>query len=167
MKTKNDRTFCILVASIEGIHKKKMPYLMYMLQHCGYELNYSYSIKCRTLKSHGLLSSIGDQVSEGYISQDCSLTSKGEEEITKYFITDEENTKLNMVLVYVRNLDIEDLFYICVTDILITELIKKGGSNALINEKSSILSTLSSLCPNFGEDDFNDAVCIINKIKEQ
>ena len=58
MITRDDRVFCGLIASSYGLTSKKMPYAMYILQAVGFELNYRYSVRFDSLRSHGLISVI-------------------------------------------------------------------------------------------------------------
>lgn len=159
------KAFCILVCGLEGIERKKMPYFMYLMQCSGFDLKYNYTIKNGSLKSHGLIGNIADQVSMGLLENNYKLTELGVEQVDNYPVTLLESDLLDLVTRYVQTLDTDDLFALCLTDILINEISEQGGADALIQNKSTILETLGNLVPNFTEVDLNSAVRVLRELK--
>lgn len=165
MKTRNDRIFCCLVASSYGLTSRKMPYAMYMLQSVGFELNYRYSIRFGSLRSHGLLNVVGDITSRGYIAQNYSVTPSGYDELGTYFITARESNIISRVMDLCTNYSKDELYLICIVDLLIKETIEKGGSEALIADKDVIKSTAENLCSCYTDDWFNKAIRIMKELR--
>lgn len=165
MITRDDRMFCGLVASSYGLTSRKMPYVMYMLQSIGFELNYRYSIRFGSLRSHGLLNVIGDLTSRGYISQDYSVTKSGYEELETYFVTAEESNIMSKIMEMCLEYTKDELYLICIVDLLIGETLEKGGSEALMNDKESIKVTTKNLCSCYTDEWFNKAVRIMKELR--
>lgn len=164
MITRDDRVFCGLIASSYGLTSKKMPYAMYILQAVGFELNYRYSVRFDSLRSHGLISVIGDLTSWGYIEQDYSVTDSGYEKLETFFVTAEEADVISAIMELCENCSKEELYLICTTDLMIQEAIK-GGSETLIREKEHIKSTIKNLCGNYSEEDFNESIRIMHILR--
>lgn len=166
MKTRDDRVFSSLIASSYGLTIMKMPYVMYMLQTAGFELNYRYSIRYGSLKSHGLLNVIGDITSKGYIRQDYSLTNLGYDVLESMFLTNSESELVGDILELCDSCSKDELYLICIVDILIQETKQKGGSSALIECKESIQETAKNLCPCYTDEWFEKAVVVMQAIVE-
>lgn len=165
MITRDDRMFCSLVASSYGMTSRKMPYVMYMLQSVGFELNYRYTIRFGSLRSHGLINIIGDLTSRGYITQNYTVTSSGYDELETYFVTAEESEIISKIMNVCLDYTKDELYMICIVDMLIQETLQKGGSCALTSNKEVIKETTRNLCNCYTDEWFNKAVRIMKEIR--
>lgn len=166
MKTKDDRGFCNLVACDSNIGIQKIPYFMYLMQAAGFELGYRYSVRFDKVKSHGLISSLGDMVSLGYITNKYTLTDRGVEELNHYFLTNADCGLCDEVLSYVESFDLDQLYLLCVTDIIVCDALNTGGCDSLIRDKEEIIKMVKNLCTNFSYEDFNYSIGVFRKLRK-
>jgi len=166
MRTRDDKSFCNLLACQSNVGIKKLPYLAYLMQISGFDLRYHYSIRLDTIKSHGLISSLGDLVSMGYATQGYELTEAGEQELSTYCITNEEDTLCDKIMFYVSELSHSQLYLICVTDMMLQDSLRRGGYKSLQNDRENIEDTVKGLCSAYTPDDFNTAVGILRELRK-
>lgn len=160
-----DREFCNLVACAYDIPVIKMPYLMYLFQEAGMQLGYRYSVRFNTIKSHGLVSSLGDLVAGGYVTSKYKVTDSGSQRLSKFLITAEKDDMMNKVLYYVDIFDISQLYLLCVSDIIIQGELQSGDYNSLIRNKEEVIGSIKDLCVGFTYDDFNTCLKIMREIR--
>lgn len=165
MRTKDDRCFCNLLACANNIGVRKMPYMAYLMQISGFELNYRYSIRLDSIKSHGLINSLGDLVASGFVTRGYQLTETGEANFNGFYITNVEDKLCNHIVSLVEKLNVSQLYMICTTDIMMQETLRTGGYRALKADKEDIKKTVKDLCPQYTEDSFNNAVKIVRELR--
>lgn len=166
MKTRNDRDFCNLLACDSNITIQKIPYFMYLMQAAGFNLSYRYSIRFDKIKSHGLISSLGDMVSLGYITNKYEITERGKELLNNMFLTASDCDLCDEVLAYVENFDLEQLHFLCTVDIIVQGELSSGGYENLIKYKEDIIKTVKNLCKNFSYEDFDYSVGVFRKLRK-
>lgn len=166
MKTKNDREFCNLLACSRKVPIQKIPYFVYLMQAAGFDLRYRYSIKLDRIKSHGLISSLGDLVSNGYATNKYEVTERGREVLANMAITNEDCILCDDVLLYVETFDVEQLYFLCVVDIIVQGELNSGGYECLIKYKEDIVKTVKSLVKEFSYDDFDYSVGVFRKLRK-
>lgn len=166
MKTINDREFCNLLACSREVPIQKIPYFVYLMQAADFDLRYRYSIKLDRIKSHGLISSLGDLVSNGYITNKYVITERGEEVLAKMPLTAEDCSLCDEILLYVETFDVEQLYFLCVVDIIVQGELAHGGYKCLIEHKEDIIKTIKNLVKEFSYDDFDYSVGVFRKLRK-
>lgn len=167
MVTKDDRGFSNLLACAENIGVRKMPYFAYLMQKAGFDLSYRYSIRLDSIKSHGLISSLGDLVSQGFVTRDYLITDNGETALEGYFITKAESELCERVVKLAKTLSVTQLYMLCVIDIIIQDTLAEGGYLALIRDKDKIKSTVKGLCSAYTDEDFDTSVGILRGLRKE
>ena len=167
MVTSNDRAFCILVACDNDIGMKKMPYFMYLMQVAGFEVNYRYTIRTDRIRSHGLSKDVNLLTSMGILDNSYGVTDKGGAELSKYYITAYDDSLCDMVVDYVRDLDIHDLYVLCVVDIIVMETLSNSGYEGLIKNKPKMLEDIRYLCGEVPDNVFDFCIGVMRKIRNR
>lgn len=161
-----DRDFCCVSACMNGVSCRKLPYAMYMLQCAGMDLAYKFTVKNSRLKSHGLQAVINNIQALGYITKKYELTDEGSYFLSHYFLTVAEDESIDNVCKLCVSMSADDLYLICVTDILIQEILDAEGVDALVKEKESIRGMVKGLCDAYSDEAFDDAVGIMRIIRK-
>ena len=59
-----------------------------------------------------------------------------------------------------------ELYLIVITDLLISDVRSKLGVNGLITQKEQIKSSVASLCKDYSEENFDDALKLLRLIRD-
>lgn len=167
MVTSNDRVFCSLVACDYGIDMKKMPYYMYLMQVAGFEVNYRYTVHTNRIRSHGLSKDINTLISMGVLDNDYELTDKGAGELGKLFVTWYEDETADMVSELVSQSTTNELYVLCVVDIIVMETLEKSGYVGLMSNKDTILRDVRYLCGDVSDETFDDCIGVMRILRER
>lgn len=163
----NDRIFACLLACDYGIPYCKLGYLTYMLQYGGLDLDYIYVIKCNKLESKGLHTSLNTVKSLGLVDMHGQLTADGRDWLCRYVTTAESTELFDLVCELCLSYNKDELYVICVTDILIQEALERGGVSLLRGEKEAIMQRVESISVCYTDRLFDKAVGIMENIRRR
>lgn len=166
MKTRNDREFCNLLACSREVGAQKMPYYMYLMQAAGFDLRYRYSIRVDKLRSHGMVTALGSTISRGYATNRYEITDNGRVALVNMPLTEEDSITCDEVLDYIKNFDIQQLYFLCVVDIIVQSELVTSGYKGLIDNKEEIIKTVKSIVKEYSDDDFDYSIGVFRKLRK-
>lgn len=170
-KSKNDRLFCILTCCRLNVSFKLLSCLMYLLQLSGWNLNYEFSMGTGNVKCRVLSSNINDAIANGLIEENSqgklALTRDGITCLSSFVLTAEDFDNIEYIVDdLVNTLTLDELNFVCITDMLLNEITTKYGSDGLVKYKETVSSTLQTLSNCYSVKNFDSAIKLINSIKE-
>lgn len=168
MISRDDRLFCMLNCIDEGIKTSRLVCYMYVYQICGLSLNYRYKAGISNLKSERFNTFLNESVNEGYINvKKCNITitESGREMLTSFVFSLDELEYLENIKESLDRLTDEELYFIVLTDILISEVKHQSGVSGLVKNKEKIKHTLSQLTSNYTEERFDSSIGFLKVLK--
>lgn len=169
MFTQNDAILGILHSCSDDLESSKLVYYMYMYQIAGLNFSFRYKLNAFGLTSKSLDAYLNEVISYNKV-ESCngvvSLTSEGELYYNNILLTAEEWDKLDFIKNVLDRMTEQELFLICITDMMVYETLESYGVDALIRKKNEIKHTIASLCKEYTDDNFDAALKFIRAIKE-
>lgn len=168
--TINDSMFCLLSNCEKSISYKRLVYNMYIYQIAGFDFNFKYVISNKGIKSKSLFAYADELLCMGYIETadngNFCITSVGNEALYSFVASQDELDFAQYIENLLNSLTLEDLHFIVLTDIVITETNEKYGVEGLNSMRDKIEDTIRSLSTEFSEENFNNSIYLLNKIKK-
>lgn len=168
MFTNNDILFSILHSCENGLESNRLIYYMYISQLAGLSFNFKYRVNASGLSCRPLNDYIGNVVNNDYIKVDngvIKVTKLGRYYYNSIILTADEWDIVNDIKNTLDTMDEKELFFICIVDIVVYDVLKKFGVDGLITQKSKIVSAISSLSQEYTDENFDAALKFIRKIK--
>lgn len=168
MKTWDDRKFCTLVCSDRGVSASRMTCYMYVLGLIGYKLDFRYKITSNGFVSSDLASYLNDLIGEGYLESNSgvlSFTDDLSEEMMKFPLWYYDLDMLTYTLDILRDLTSDELLLLCLTDVIVSDVMKKSNPSELKNQRATIECTLRKLCSAYSDENFDTCIRLISKFK--
>ena len=169
MITYDDKLFCILTSCEESIKSSRLVCYMYLFQSAGYDFNFRYNLSATGLKSKGLSNYIDLLVNEGKIETKrgtINPTSTGLELLDSFVLSLDEVEFHDYILDVMKDVSFDDLYFIVVTDMVISETKKQKGVEGLISDRAVIEETVSHLSGVYSKENFDAAVKFLNIIRK-
>lgn len=163
--SKDDRVFAILMlCDISGCDIRRLTQGVYLMSLLGLDCNFRWSIKQTGVCSPSLEAYLEDidyiTASGGKIL----LKESGLEYINGFLLTDEEWCRVLRVVDIAETLSVEDLEFVVLVDMLITEVCTKYGVDNLSEKKGMIIKSLDTLTSVYSEENLNDAIKLLKEI---
>lgn len=164
----DDITFCTLESCIDGLESSKLIYYMYVFQMAGFNYNFRYR-----LNATGLVSKQLNEVLCGVVNADKVIVEDGVIKLTKSGLFYYNNVVLTLSewdkIIYIKSvldsLSEQELYLICIVDMIVFDVLKTYGVDGLITQKNRIKTTISALSTEYSEENFNAALKFIRKVK--
>lgn len=169
MISRDDRLFCVLNSIDDKIKSNRLVFYLYIYQVSGLDINFKYKLGTLSLKSERFSEYLNYLVSEGYIKihrGTISLTDYGNEVLSEFVFSLDELEYLEFFKEKLSNLTDEELYFLVVLDTLISEIKEKDGVQGLIRQKEQVKTTLKQLTSIYSDKNFNNALAMLNKLKE-
>lgn len=169
MKTGNDRLFCTLVSSEGGIKTGRITCYMYLFQLAGFELNFRYKVANYGVKSNDFNQYLSEAINQGVLNTNrgiINVTIDIEEAYLKYPLGITDLNLIENIKSFLDALSDDDLTFLCLTDIIVSDTKKKVSVNKMAEERTTIESVLKGLSPVFSEENFDTSLKVIRFIKE-
>lgn len=169
MHTTNDLLFCLLESCSDGLESSKLIYYMYVFQLAGFDFKFKYRLTtsgmtCKQLNNY--LSEVVNldkvEISNGVVT----LTTLGRLYYDNVVLTASEWDKINYIKSVLDALNEEELLFVCITHIIVYDVLRDYGVDGLISQKEKIQQSLSVLSSEYSDDNFNTALKFIRKVKE-
>lgn len=170
MFTTNDIMFCILESCVDDLESNRLIYYMYAFQMAGFDFNFKYK-----LNASGLVCRQLNDILCGVVNDDKVVINDGIIQLTKsgmfYYnniaLTAKEWDKVNYIKSVFDIMSESELFFICITDMLVYDVLKVYGVDGLIQQKDKIINTVSSLSSEYTDENFDTALKFIKDVKEK
>ena len=168
MITSNDKLFCILASCEKHIAVNNLSSYMYLFQLAGYDFNFKFKIQSSGLRSSFLNNYLDTLDNEGYIVIDDScikLTQYGKSTLDDFILSLDELERFEKILNTLNNFDKDELYFLVIVDMVISEVRKKSGVEGLASEKNRITSLVKSLTKDYTDEDFDASIKFLRMIK--
>lgn len=169
MFTVDDKLFFVLYSCYDGIVPARLLCYIYILQNMNVDFKFSYK-----LGSTGLVSDSLDGYTDELFSKDMVVlkgrklypTKRGYEFLDSIILTMYESDGLDWVFSILDDLSDSELYFICLTDIVVMDVLSSGGYKGLISQESNIKDILSTLSSEYTDDNFNAALKLMRNVRE-
>lgn len=165
--TGNDVVFSILHSCVGGLRSDRLVYYIYALQKAGLSLRYRFRVQSRGLTCRAISSDLNEMITHGKIVCDngwLELTSEGYLYYDNVILTAAEWDKVGSIKTLLDSLSVDELFFVCVTDIVVYDMLERSGVDGLINGRSTIEMAIQNLSPEYSSDNFNTALAVMRQI---
>lgn len=170
MITSDDKLFCLLTSIETPISTGRLNCYIYILQKLGFTLDYQFRVNVSGVRSKSFARYLEEQISTGFITQkdgNISLTSESLKVLESFILTWEELDSTSRVKYILDRLTDDELYLVCIVDIIITDVIKTRGIEALVTSRNFIENSVSNLCSAYSKENFNLAVALIRRLKKE
>lgn len=164
------RLYCLIFSALDGISVKRLSCYMYLLQKIGFNLDYTYSITTRGIQSKNFSRYLEKQVSTGLLQQTRGTiipSQQGVSYLERCIVSYDEYICPRLLVSMLDKLSDEELYLVCVTDIILQDIIKSRGIDALLKEREFIETSISNLCSAYSKDNFNMTISLLSKIEKE
>ena len=170
MVTIDDSLFCILFSSLDGLRCNRLVYYIYLFQLAGLDFEFRYKISPSGLNCVSLDKYLSNLVSDGKLI----INDDGYQRLTKsgYFYVCDTLLRYNEYEFFTKSklmldkLSDDELFFVCISDIIISDVLKRYGYDGLVKQRDKIMVTLSNLSCEFSDDNLDSAMKICKHFKE-
>lgn len=170
MITSNDRLFCLLLSAESDISIGRLNCYTYMFQKLGFSLEYPFRINVSGVRSKSFARYLEEQVSTGLVLQKNGtivLTKDSSTLLEGFILSYDELSVTDRIKKILDNLSDDELYLVCIVDIIIEDVIKSKGVDALVTSRNFIETSVKNLCSEYTEENFNLAVSLIRKLKKE
>ena len=164
------RLYCLLLSSDSGISIGRLNCYMYVFQKVGFKLDYSFRINVSGVRSKNFSRYLEEQVSTGLLTQKkgiISLTNESIGVLERFILSYDEIVSSDRVIEVLSSLSDDELHLVCVTDIIINDVIESKGVGALVESRDFIENSVSNLCSAYTKENFNLAVALMKNLKKE
>lgn len=168
MYTSNDALFCVLHSSEYNLESRRLIYYMYVYQLAGLDFKFKYRIDASGLICKPLNDYLGAVVnSDKVIVNDgiISLTSEGRFYHDNIMLTASEWDKVNYIRNVLDSMNEQELYFVCIVDMFVYDVLAKFGVDGLISQKNKIKKSISALSKAYTDDNFDSALKFIRIVK--
>ena len=165
MKSSDDKLLSILSCAELNMSYKYSVYITYLLQSSGWGMNYAYAITGQGFVCRGMLEYLDEVISYGYVTEDdgvLNLTEAGKGVLNSFILNNADIEQLNYILGMYSTTTLEEIRFICLTSLMVTDIYNKEGVSGLMSKKDIVKNNLMRLCTCYSEDNFNESLKIIN-----
>ena len=169
MKTADDKFYCVTACCDNNFSYARSLYSMYLFQIAGFNLGYRFKITTSGVCSRDFDAYMNDKIADG------SFKTKDGDILTCFNIEDFLlSTPIDLsgievtdyIISNLSNVTDDELAFICLTDILIQDTLRKGGADYLKKQRSSIEDTLAALSACYSEENFDAAIYITRTLRK-
>lgn len=168
MWTGDDMLFCMLHNCDTGLKTSKLNCCFYLYQLLGFNFDLRYKltasgIECREVNDFLDLAISMNMVEirDGVVYS----TSSGSDYYSAIGLFADEWEKVDNLRSLILGLTADEVYFIVLTDIVISDVVRKQGVEALVQNRSNIVRSLSALSTEYSDDNFNSAIKVIRYIK--
>ena len=160
--------FFLLNICSDKLKIENLLYYVYLSKYIGINLNFSYRIESNGLASYGvdeLLDSMLSSEKFVIINDYIELTDIGKESFNKLMETADQWEKITNFKNLLKNCNSEDLYFICIVDLVVFDYYKNFDYKKLQNEKENICNLLQRLYSGYSYTKFENTLKIIRLLK--
>lgn len=167
--TVDDMIFSILHSCVDGLRSDRLVYYLYAFQKAGLKLRYRYRVQTNGITCRDIVHALNTIIAHHQV--ECvdgvlRLTSEGYLYYDNVLMTLTEWDKVWGVKHILDSLSEEELFFVCVTDIVVHDMLQRSGVDGLVKGRSTIEQMLQTLSGEFTTDNFDAALKLLREIKE-
>lgn len=169
MYTTNDTVFCLLESCIDDLESSRLIYYMYVFQMSGFKFNFKYKLNASGLSCRQLNDMLGEIVNENKVVVEngiIKLTNSGIFYYNNVILTANEWGRIDYIKSVLNVMSEKDLFFICITDMLVYDVLETYGVDGLIKQKERIKRSISALSSEYTDENFDTALKFIRTLKE-
>lgn len=167
--TSNDVVFSILHSCSDGLRADKLVYYMYAFQKAGLSLKYRYRVQANGITCRDIAAALNNLIALNKIACEdgmLELLPEGALYYNNVVLTYSEWEKVCGVKAMLDGLSEDELFLICVTDIVMSDMIRRSGVEGLEKGRATVEGTISNLSREYSPENFDAALYVMRQIKE-
>lgn len=167
--TGDDIVFSILHSCVDGLRADRLVYYMYAFQKSGLDLKYRYRVQANGLSCRDIALALNRLIALNKVvcvNGELALTTEGYLYYDNVLLTLREWDKVCGVKAMLDSLSEEELFFVCVTDIVVYDLLKRSGADGLEKGRATVENTVRNLSREYSAENFNDALYVMRQIRE-
>lgn len=168
--TCDNRLFCLLYYTEDSITTYRLNCYMYLLQKLGLKMGYVFRVTVSGLRSKNFALYLEEQLSLGVLEQKSGLIylSSDSRFTLDSFVVSLHNLNVMLKLKHIlSSLSDDELYLVCITDIIINDVVSTKGVDSLIAQREFIESSVKNLCSIYSKENFNLAVSLILKLEKE
>lgn len=170
MFSADDKMLLVLHSCYDGLATERLPYYIYMLQKIGVDFNFRYRLGASKFASKGLNEYLNILMNEGLLRVRGSFlepTNAGREKYFDLALTYDEWELLDWAKAVFDSLTDTELYFVCLTEMIVDEAFQRGGYQELIRGETAIKDALKGLSHDYSEENFNSAIHLSRVLKRQ
>lgn len=170
-KKQIDKYYSILSSVKDKLKANRLIAYLYLYQMAGFNVNFKYKVTGAGMKSNDATTYLNNLISKGLIIVKRGMLYLCDIENTldlKYNISEEDKEKFYKIKLLADKLDYDTLYFICITNLVLTDMLEKFGSDFLDNElyKRKLKQIISDLCFEYTDNHLDRTLELIENIKK-
>ena len=174
-KKQVDKYYLFLYCIKNKIAANRLIGYLYLYQMAGFNLNFKYKVTGSGMKSSDVTTYLNNLISKGLVEVKKGILSLIDKDNildileSKYNICEDDKECLEDIRIFADSLDYDVLYFICITNLVMSDMLSKLGDNFLYksDSKEQLQNIIRELCFEYSEEDFNVTLRIIRNIKER
>ncbi|MBQ8234773.1 MAG: hypothetical protein IJZ36_04235 [Bacilli bacterium] len=169
-KKQIDKYYSILGSVQDKLKANRLIAYLYLYQMAGFNINFKYKVTGAGMKSTDATTYLNNLISKGLITVKRGMLYLCDSENTletKYNISEEDNEIFEKIKVLADKLDYDVLYFVCITNLVLTDMLDKFGADFLENDlyKNKLKQIISNLCFEYTDNNLDRTLKLIEDIK--
>ncbi len=163
-----DMCFCLLHSCRNRVKKSRLVYYIYMMQQQPSYSGFIFKFGAEGLYSDSLDGYISEMACEGLLVVDdghIQTTPKGDAVYASTHLSENEWRCADWVFSTAEKYTDDELIFVCMSDILVQDTLKRRGVEGLMTDKGRICSALQSLSRIYSSENFNNSLKVFKHIR--
>lgn len=168
MWTSDDMLFCMLHNCESGLKMNKLNCCYYLYELAGFNFNLRYKLTAQGVECREVNEFLDLALSMNMVEVRDGVaynTESGEDYYTEVVLFADKWEKIDSIRDLIIHLTSDEVYFIVLTDMVISDVKRKQGVDALLYSRCNIVRTLSSLSTEYSDENFESAIKIIRYIK--
>lgn len=165
----NNIVFAILQSCVDGLRSDRLVYYLYVLQKAGLDINFRYRVKANGIACRDVATALNTLIAHNKVKCEdgCLIpTAEGYLYYDNVLLTLQEWEQVWGIMRLLDSLSEDELFFVCVTDIVVNDMLKRSGVEGLSKSRSTIESMIGTLSGEYSADNFNTALKFMREVRE-
>lgn len=164
-RSKDDRVFSvIMLCSMMDCDIKRLTYGVYLLSLLGMDCYFRLKINYKGVNSPSFESFLEDLEYIDIEGEHITLNEIGVEYFESFMLTDFDWEQIDYVGRVVKEMSIEDLEFVVLVDMLVSEVCEKYGVANLAEKKGMIIKSLDSLTSVYSDENLDASLKLLREI---
>lgn len=167
--TGDDVVFSILHSCVDGLRADRLVYYIYAFQKAGLDVKYRYRVQASGVTCKDIAGALNNLIALNKVvccDGTLTLTPEGYLYYDNIVLTLNAWDKACSVKNMLDSLSEDELFFVCVSDIVVYDVLKRSGADGLLKGREAIERTVSNLSKEYSAENFDSALYLMRLIQE-